>query len=291
MGQRMLGTVGCSTSVSRLVALFTERTPGSDGDPRKAMLYHALRLRGRNFGPLSARELSELFRARHVTVLDYVRDVPYDACIEPLGNTYKDGFRLVINKAKPATRSRFSVAHEIFHTAFYELVPELKFLPHKADASEEYLCNMGATEMLMPAADVAIRDTDRPSLETLEKLAETYIVSVEAMLIRLRGLGFWKGCALSFWHRMSSNLFAVDRIYGDKDVHWEWNDERAITLVWENGHGSRRRGRGIVRCQDGSGIEGYKPVFYEMVNRRGQVIVLWSKRRLQTAVAKPLLFH
>jgi Zn-dependent peptidase ImmA (M78 family) len=36
----------------------------------------------------------------------------------------------VLDGATPTVRQRFTIAHEICHTFFYEIVPELKFKPH-----------------------------------------------------------------------------------------------------------------------------------------------------------------
>jgi Zn-dependent peptidase ImmA (M78 family) len=49
-----------------------------------------------------------------------------DGLIEPLGKTFADGFRIKLNKTTPPVRSRFTLVHEICHTFFYQLVPEIK---------------------------------------------------------------------------------------------------------------------------------------------------------------------
>jgi len=77
------------------------------------------------------------------------------------------------------------VAHEICHTFFYEIVPELKFTPHPTDSFEEALCNHGAAAFADAAEDVlahvSVRDV---SLATLEELSQRYAVSIEAAFLR-----------------------------------------------------------------------------------------------------------
>ena len=47
-------------------------------------------------------------------------------------------------------RMRFTIAHELCHTYFYELVPELKFCDHGPNDEEEAICNQGAAALLIP---------------------------------------------------------------------------------------------------------------------------------------------
>ena len=76
---------------------------------------------------------------------------------------------MLVNKKHPQTRVRFTIAHEICHTFFYEIVPELKFVSHPTDPAEERLCNAGAAALLMPNYDV-VRATRKvtPSIVALE---------------------------------------------------------------------------------------------------------------------------
>ena len=79
---------------------------------------------------------------------------------------------MLVNKKLPQSRLRFTIAHEICHTIFYEIVPELKFVCHRTDPTEERLCDFGAAALLMPKDDI-VRTIDgvTPSMDILEKLA------------------------------------------------------------------------------------------------------------------------
>jgi len=151
-----------------------------------------------------------------------------DGALVPLGGDFGAGFRMVLRRDLPKARINFTVAHEICHTFFYERVPEIKFTPHAVDQDEERLCNCGAEEILMPAADVRRRARGNPvSLSFLEVMAAHYRVSVSAMLIRLRRLGLWRA-ELVVWHEMANGTFAAKRLWGGawggKLSDWRWTD-------------------------------------------------------------------
>jgi hypothetical protein len=78
---------------------------------------------------------------------EVVPDLPCDGLIEPIGTTYSAGFRMRLKKNAADVRLRFTIAHELCHTFFYELVPEFKFVAHESDDSEERLCNWGAASL------------------------------------------------------------------------------------------------------------------------------------------------
>jgi len=257
-----------------------ERTPGGT-DPYDALRRHVTAARGA--GEFGAKpDLGRLMRCRNIDEhLTYVPNAPFDACIQPVGNRYQDGFRIVVNRSRPAVRARFSIAHEICHTFFYELVPEIKYARHTADAGEEHLCNFGAAEFLIPG-DLVASDAakGRPSLQLLESLARKYCVTVETMLLRLRGLGLWK-CSLLFWHRMVNGEFVLRKVYGDRKVKWEWEDSSLLSRVWSAEPGRTLSGRMPVTFERSGGASGAQVVHYQ-IRRRGDVLVcLWSQRTLE----------
>ena len=113
----------------------------------------------------------------------------------------QDG-RLVIryNPNKPKTRQNFSIAHEIAHTFFPEYQDRYK-ARHKTgkfdpDNEVEFLCDLGASEIIMPTPDF---DSDvgnmGVSLESLRELSKRYETSPEATAIRMIGTDFYS-CAL-----------------------------------------------------------------------------------------------
>jgi len=93
----------------------------------------------------------------------------------------------ICSRFQDATRGRMrltsasasTIAHEACHTFFYELVPELKFIPHERDEDEERLCNWGAAALLMPASSLRRRMKNvAVNLESLDAIAAEYAVSL-----------------------------------------------------------------------------------------------------------------
>lgn len=93
------------------------------------------------------------------------------------------------NPNRPRTRVRFSVAHEIAHTLF----PDCFQLARNRGEFEgigtdgwqlELLCNLAASEFLMPAGEDIDPETP-PSVESLLDLQLKFDVSMEAVAIRL----------------------------------------------------------------------------------------------------------
>ncbi|MFZ2493489.1 MAG: ImmA/IrrE family metallo-endopeptidase [Thermoanaerobaculia bacterium] len=194
--------------------------------------------------------------------------------LEPLGNSFADGFRILIDPSASENRRRFTLAHEICHTFFYELVPEIKFRPHDVFPDEERLCDVGASELLMPARSLKKSAKDRPvSVETLQALADEYSVSKSAMLLRLRALDCWK-CELTEWHRMRDGSFSLLRVIGGVTRPWLWEDDSILPSAWEGGV---RVGTAYVSYRDERGIQFYRPeVRFQVVKFSDKLVSLWG---------------
>jgi O-acetyl-ADP-ribose deacetylase (regulator of RNase III) len=111
-------------------------------------------------------------------------DLP-DARTVPVGTR---GVRIEFNPNRPAGRLRYSMAHEIAHTLFedcYEAVRNRDRSAHGGDTWQlELLCNIAASEIVMPiglADDLAARSL---SVDHLMQLRKHYDVSIEAIFIR-----------------------------------------------------------------------------------------------------------
>jgi hypothetical protein len=221
-------------------------------------------------------QLQDCLRLRQIKSVVESDALQADGCLQPCGTDYRDGFNLLIRKAAPLVRRRFSVAHELCHTFFYELVPEVKFVPHEVDGGEERLCNYGAAELLMPAARIkrSARNTN-PGLAMLNNLCECYNVSMEAMLVRLRSLGLWE-CQLTVWYRTNAGQFALDRSVGGKTADWRWVDDSLLSATWETG--SPTNGQTFVEYTDQHGGLRVRPVWYEMTRRGDHILSLWAPR-------------
>jgi IrrE N-terminal-like domain len=108
---------------------------------------------------------------------------------EPSGQLVMD-----INEQDPVERQHFTEAHELIHPAFPGFEKEHRY---RLDASvdryaenreEEYLCDLGAAALLMPAALVAERYTVKGGLDDVERLARDARVSIEAAANRVVAL-------------------------------------------------------------------------------------------------------
>lgn len=216
-----------------------------------------------------------------------VEGLPSDGVIEPKGWTYTDGFRMRLRRDQAASRLRFTKAHEICHTFFYELVPEFKFLPHTTDPIEERLCNVGAEELLMPLSCVKTEAASRRvSIESLESLARHFDVSLAAMLLRLRNARLWH-CELAYWHRMVDGSFVLDRKIGGRKANWQI-DSSILRRVWESA--KAESGVAFIYFEQG-GLSAADRVYYQAKRRNTSVVMLWGKRTFQDGRRIPPLLR
>lgn len=120
---------------------------------------------------------------------------------------HHDGFKIIVRtekekKGNPWTkkRRRFTIAHEIGHTYFFDLdkAPPSR-LPglENYSPSEERLCDMFASALLMPEKLLLKRYASFDNehfLSILQKLHNEFDVSYGAMALRLiKHLNLWKG--------------------------------------------------------------------------------------------------
>jgi hypothetical protein len=211
-----------------------------------------------------------------------------DGYIEPLGASFADGLRMVLRAGAAPTRSRFTIAHELCHTFFYEIVPELKYGVTGTDPEEERLCNLGASELLIPAKSLrSCAQKYLISLSSLEELAAKYVVSPEAMLLRLRTLQLWH-CELSYW-RPKLNGFSLDRIVGGRRVQWAWRDDSALQEAWNTKQGVT--GRTYVELREPDGGLKLRFVCFEVVRRGSMLVMLWGAKPFEQKVRVLPLFE
>src|SRR5258708_924799 len=189
MGSREIS----SETESDLVRLFVERSGigQSRRSPEQVMATLVEGLHGRRVQNQEQR-LQRALKDRNVKTIDVVPGLNGDGMLEPVGSTFKDGFRMQLKRGVSGGRMRFTMAHEVCHTFFYELVPEIKFRPHETDRAEERLCNVGAAALLIPARSLRAQAKKLPiCLWSLDQLAQDYSRSPPAMFLRLKALGLW----------------------------------------------------------------------------------------------------
>ena len=105
---------------------------------------------------------------------------------EPSGQLVMD-----INENDSEERQHFTEAHEVIHPAFPNFAMEKRYRldatmdRHAENREEEYLCDLGAAALLMPAELVADNYTVKGGLADAERLSTNAEVSVEAAANRI----------------------------------------------------------------------------------------------------------
>jgi hypothetical protein len=259
---------------SELIRLFVRRATGIESAPAAAMSALIQGLRKSAGAKGLACSFEPFLKLRKIFAVEYVRRFACDGAIEPLGDRYENGFRLVLKRDCPSTRTRFTIAHELCHTFFYEMVPEVKFRDHETDPSEERLCNIGAAELLMPSRRLKrqAKGLDK-SLDSLEILAAGFNVSLEAMLLRLRSAGIWQS-EFSVWHCMTGGGFALHRLVGGRKVEWAWSEPHLLRGAWDTDR--TLSGTTYLEYRDRDGGLKLRPVSYELRRRGDALLALWS---------------
>jgi O-acetyl-ADP-ribose deacetylase (regulator of RNase III) len=102
-------------------------------------------------------------------------------------------FKLEFNPSRPRARMRYSIAHEIAHTLLPDCARAVRHRgPHEDMAPDnwqlETLCNIAASEILMPIGSLSEEDTTQVSVDAVAALRKKFQVSSEAALLRLTRL-------------------------------------------------------------------------------------------------------
>lgn len=97
--------------------------------------------------------------------------------------------QIEFNPNRPKNRIRYSICHELVHTFFPDWKEETRYRASKqemrADVWQlEMLCNIGASELLMPIGSFPELQDRNLSIEGLLQLSADYEVSIEALLLR-----------------------------------------------------------------------------------------------------------
>ncbi|MDQ3816060.1 MAG: ImmA/IrrE family metallo-endopeptidase [Acidobacteriota bacterium] len=107
------------------------------------------------------------------------------------------GYLIDVNKSHPENRRRFTIAHEIGHTFFFDLesdlttrlrlqVADTNLTDIKANRYEEYLCNLAAAEILMPSKPFSTNvQSAGPTAKTIITLSRLFKTSIWATSRRL----------------------------------------------------------------------------------------------------------
>jgi Zn-dependent peptidase ImmA (M78 family)/O-acetyl-ADP-ribose deacetylase (regulator of RNase III) len=132
--------------------------------------------------PFSPFELAGLLKIATVP-----RDSIRDGRLVPLAD---GNVQIEYNPNYPRSRIFFTVAHEIAHTLFPDFAAQVRNRASRQEMSAddfqfEMLCNLGASELLMPVGSF-LREIEQSELDTstLVSLAAKFNASVEAVILR-----------------------------------------------------------------------------------------------------------
>jgi len=154
--------------------------------------------------PISIRQLASVRSIRDIVVSD---SVDGDANLIPTNG----GFLLKVRKRQWRKRMRFSCAHEIAHTFFYDVSKPVPTRPLGSLMSdeEEELCDIAAAELLMPSQLIR-RYTSRIKEKELTckhilHLSDKFMVSQQSIARKLwKDLSLWSRTLIIGW-RFSQN--------------------------------------------------------------------------------------
>jgi len=134
-------------------------------------------------------------------------DIKADGIISIVEGSGK--YSIKLNKNHSDNRQRFTIAHEIGHTFFFDLEPEIstraRILIEDNDLSntnkqEEYLCNVAAAEILMPSKVFSERiRLSGPSSKTIINLSRLFKTSLWATSRRLVELCPFPKLVVALW--------------------------------------------------------------------------------------------
>ena len=141
--------------------------------------------------------LEALFPHRKVLKVVY-KEIASDAALR----VEESGFVIEVKPKRPETRTRFSIAHELGHTYFFDIgsrPPRRACAIRFGSPDEERLCDIAAAELLMPGYLLREGVSTMPcpgqphfSMHIFQFLLEAFLVSVEALARRLvRDLSLW----------------------------------------------------------------------------------------------------
>ena len=137
-----------------------------------------------------------------------------DAFIMPKGG---DRLEIVFDPTRPSSRQNFSISHEISHTLFPDGYQMIRYRERDRDRFDpdhelEYLCDVGAAEILLPAedfgSDLAVFGS---TLHAVSALRERYRASREAVVRRMVQLGPGQTAAVFLEYRLKPSEKAAMR--------------------------------------------------------------------------------
>ncbi|MGH8554247.1 MAG: ImmA/IrrE family metallo-endopeptidase, partial [Gammaproteobacteria bacterium] len=145
-----------------------------------------------------------------------IREIETDGFMSQTSN---GDYIVELNAAHPEARRRFTLAHEIAHTFFFDLMqPEGNGNRYRAadchevsfhrDLSEEYLCNVAASELLMPSTQfMSGLNKYGPTAWAVVQISRDLKTSLQATAWRISWLVPYKIIICCWQHDHVSNIY------------------------------------------------------------------------------------
>jgi len=181
-------------------------------------------------------DISEVAKIRkvHSIILSSEQENKEDAVMIPDLN----GFIIKIPENASLTRNRFSVAHEIGHTLFYDLQSRppsrlsTRFNINKKDRKEEWICNDFAREILIPQKLISKSSAlmlKKPSIDNIFSLSKLFRVSPKAICWRIfRDWRMWSDTAVFLLEDKKQTRFNSDTAYRGKILHYRIFNSKSL---------------------------------------------------------------
>lgn len=162
--------------------------------------------RGWSGPPYNPTELAELLG---------IALLPTEGVVDARTRSIRGKFQIEFNPMRPAARMRFSVAHEIAHTLFPDCAYATRNrATHEGMAGDEWqlemLCNVAASEILMPTGSLPNPDDFVPTVDSVLGYRKRFQVSSEAVLLRLLRLASVRCVAFAAHRDSKIDRYIID---------------------------------------------------------------------------------
>ncbi|MBW8242570.1 ImmA/IrrE family metallo-endopeptidase [Muricauda oceani] len=129
------------------------------------------------------------FNMSHLASLMGYKVTPNELISEARIIPENDSFIIEYNPFQSTARTNFSIAHEIAHTLFTDCADTIRYRKNHLESGSwelEFLCNIGASELLLPYAEfTTTANSIDPTISNIISLARDYQASVESVFLRL----------------------------------------------------------------------------------------------------------
>jgi hypothetical protein len=157
---------------------------------------------------LDVERAASLLGCRLRTFIIESRDTSHSASLVPRARG-EFPFEILYNSAESWRRQRFSIAHELGHTFFYDRSARpARRLPQRVSVREEQFCDVFAGELLAPAAAIP----SSPSLEDVIRLADELTVSQQVIARQMLRHGRFGWQAILFLSRPEQRVDGRDEL-------------------------------------------------------------------------------